>query len=34
VQRHLETLRADPQLAQIYELLAAEIAGSNLASAE
>jgi predicted short-subunit dehydrogenase-like oxidoreductase (DUF2520 family) len=32
--RHLEVLRGDPQLAQLYELLAAEIAGSNLASAE
>lgn len=30
--RHLEALRDDPKLAEIYELLAAEIAGSRLAS--
>lgn len=32
LQRHLEALRDEPQLAQIYELLAAEVAGSLLAS--
>jgi hypothetical protein len=29
IERHLEVLRADPQLARIYELLAAEITGSR-----
>jgi len=32
MQRHVEALRDEPQLAQIYELLAAEVAGSLLAS--
>ena len=32
LQRHVEALRDEPQLAQIYELLAAEVAGSLLAS--
>jgi predicted short-subunit dehydrogenase-like oxidoreductase (DUF2520 family) len=32
IQQHLEALAGDPRLRQIYELLAAEIAGSKLAS--
>ena len=31
IRRHLDALAGDPRLAEIYELLAAEIAGSNLA---
>lgn len=34
LERHLAALADDPQLAQIYELLAAVIAGTNLASRE
>lgn len=34
IRRHLEALRGEPQLAQIYELLAVEIAGSKLAGDE
>jgi predicted short-subunit dehydrogenase-like oxidoreductase (DUF2520 family) len=34
VRRHLDALRDDPQLAQIYELLAVQIAGTNLATDE
>lgn len=34
IRRHLAALRDDPQLAQIYELLAVVIAGTNLASPE
>lgn len=32
LQRHLEALRDEPQVAQLYELLAAQIAGSLLAT--
>ena len=32
LRRHLEALRGDPQLAQLYELLAGELAGSLVAS--
>lgn len=32
--RHLDALRADPELARLYELLAAEIAGLKLASSK
>lgn len=34
VRQHLQALEGDPQLARVYELLAAHIAGLNLASGE
>ena len=34
MQRHLDALRGDPRLAEVYESLAAQIAGSKLANAK